>query len=126
VAAPAGIKDGAVTIVTAKSFDSVVSTGICSAALSFCVILTPFFLHSQVMDADRDVLLNVYSPRCGWCKKLTPIYHSLAEALVGVDSLTIAKVRQHTSDRTFQDASQGKEVFPPSAARIRWFDSLIV
>lgn len=55
-------------------------------------------LFSQVMDPDRDVLLNVYSPKCGWCKKLTPIYHSLAESLVGVDSLTIAKVRQQTSE----------------------------
>lgn len=84
-------------------------------------------LFSQVMDADRDVLLNVYSPRCGWCKKLTPIYHSLAEALVGVDSLTIAKVRQNTLEASdLSGRPAGQEVSPPSAARIHWIDSLII
>lgn len=49
------VQDGEVTVVVGKSFDSLVK------------------------DAKKDVLLEVYAPWCGHCKKLEPIYQKLAK-----------------------------------------------
>ena len=45
-----------------------------------------------VIDNDNDVLMEFYAPWCGHCKKLTPIYEELAQALKDVTGLTIAKM----------------------------------
>ena len=66
--------DGKVVTVTAKSFVDV------------------------VLDDSRDVLLELYAPWCGHCKKLAPIYDELAKEYTGVKDLVIAK-----SDATAND-----------------------
>jgi len=65
---PEDNKDGEVTIVVGKSFDSIVK------------------------DAKKDVLLEVYAPWCGHCKKLDPIYKKLAKRFKKVESVVIAKM----------------------------------
>ncbi len=48
--------------------------------------------ESIVMDAKKDVLLEVYAPWCGHCKKLEPIYKKLAKRFASVESVVIAKM----------------------------------
>jgi len=45
-----------------------------------------------VMDQSKDVLLEVYAPWCGHCKKLDPIYKKLAKRFSSVESVVIAKM----------------------------------
>ncbi|KAK7272138.1 hypothetical protein RJT34_28560 [Clitoria ternatea] len=45
-----------------------------------------------VLDESKDVLLEIYSPWCGHCIDLEPIYNKLAKHLRGIDSLVIAKM----------------------------------
>lgn len=45
-----------------------------------------------VLDPKKDVLLEVYAPWCGHCKKLTPIYAKLAKRFKSIDSVVIAKM----------------------------------
>jgi len=45
-----------------------------------------------VMNNKNDVLLELYAPWCGHCKKLAPIYDELAENLEGIETITIAKI----------------------------------
>lgn len=45
-----------------------------------------------VINSDMNVLLEAYSPNCGHCKKLAPIYERLAKLLKDVPDLTIAKI----------------------------------
>jgi len=56
-----------------------------------------------VMDPSKDVLLEMYAPWCGHCKKLEPIYKELAESLSDVPTITIAKM-----DATSNDSPNGK------------------
>jgi len=52
-----------------------------------------------VLDSTKDVLLEVYSPNCGHCKKLEPIYNELGKKLNRFsNSLTIAKVDATAND----------------------------
>ena len=44
-----------------------------------------------VMDESKDVLLEVYAPWCGHCKKLAPIYDELAKEYTEEKDLVIAK-----------------------------------
>jgi len=60
--------DGPVKIVVGKTFDSVVN------------------------DPERDVLIELYAPWCGHCKKLEPIYSELGKKFKGIDTVTIAKI----------------------------------
>ena len=48
----------------------------------------------QVLNNDKDVLIEFYAPWCGWCKKLEPIYDEIAQAFDSIDSVVIAKVRE--------------------------------
>ena len=45
-----------------------------------------------VMDATKDVLLEVYSPNCGHCKALEPVYEKLARRFADVPSVVIARM----------------------------------
>ncbi|CAK9857197.1 unnamed protein product, partial [Sphagnum jensenii] len=60
--------DGDVKIVVSNSFDDI------------------------VLDETKDVLLEVYAPWCGHCKKLEPEYNRLGEVLQNIPSIVIAKV----------------------------------
>eukprot|EP00916_Digyalum_oweni_P012181 GHVL01020155.1.p1 GENE.GHVL01020155.1~~GHVL01020155.1.p1 ORF type:complete len:478 (+),score=104.90 GHVL01020155.1:63-1496(+) len=46
----------------------------------------------EVVFGGKDVLLEVYAPWCGHCKKLEPIYLEFAESVAGNDHLIIAKM----------------------------------
>lgn len=65
---PEDNKDGDVVVVVGKTVDSIVK------------------------DPKRDVLLEVYAPWCGHCKKLEPVYKKLAKRFKTVDSVVIAKM----------------------------------
>jgi len=56
-----------------------------------------------VMNTNQDVLIELYAPWCGHCKKLVPIYDELAKGLSGVSNLVIAKM-----DATANDIPHGK------------------
>ncbi|KAG2446641.1 hypothetical protein HYH02_008213 [Chlamydomonas schloesseri] len=49
-------------------------------------------VESVVLDENKDVLLEVYAPWCGHCKKLEPIYKKLAKRFKKVESVIIAKM----------------------------------
>jgi len=44
-----------------------------------------------VLDDTKDVLVEFYAPWCGHCKKLAPIYDTLAEELKDIKDLIISK-----------------------------------
>jgi len=45
-----------------------------------------------VLDETKDVLLELYSPSCGHCKKFTPLYEQIAKKTQNVKNLVIAKM----------------------------------
>jgi len=51
-----------------------------------------------VLDPTKDVLLEMYAPWCGHCKKLEPIYTELGNKLKDVPGLTIAKMDANAND----------------------------
>jgi len=59
---------GPVTVIVGKNFDEI------------------------VLDETKNVLLEVYAPWCGHCKKLEPIYNELGEAFANADDVVIAKM----------------------------------
>jgi len=56
-----------------------------------------------VMDPTKDVLIELYAPWCGHCKKLAPAYEELANSLKDVENIVIAKM-----DATANDSPQAK------------------
>jgi protein disulfide-isomerase A1 len=60
--------DGPVTVIVGKNFDDI------------------------VMDESKDVLLEIYAPWCGHCKKLEPIYNDLGEHYASNKNIVIAKM----------------------------------
>lgn len=55
-----------------------------------------------VNDPSKDVMIELYAPWCGHCKKLEPIYKQLAEKFVDNKKLVIAKM-----DATANDVAMG-------------------
>ena len=51
-----------------------------------------------VNDPNKDVLIELYAPWCGHCKKLEPIYKQLAKKFKGNDKLVIAKMDATAND----------------------------
>merc|ERR1719456_198296 len=45
-----------------------------------------------VLQKDKDVMLQVYAPWCGFCKKFSPIWNSFAQEVQGVPHLVVAKM----------------------------------
>jgi len=65
---------GPVTVVVGKTFDKL------------------------VLDNSKDVLIELYAPWCGHCKKLEPVYRDLAKRFKDVKNLVIAKMDATTND----------------------------
>jgi len=59
---------GAVTVLVGKTFEEI------------------------VLDETKDVFVEFYAPWCGHCKKLSPIWDELAEALKPLEDIVIAKI----------------------------------
>lgn len=51
-----------------------------------------------VMDKSKDVLIELYAPWCGHCKKLEPIYKDLAKKFKPAKDLVIAKLDATAND----------------------------
>lgn len=54
--------------------------------------------EDEVMKYDKDILIEFYSPTCGHCKALEPIYTKLAEAQKQHDNIRIAKMDAVSND----------------------------
>ncbi len=54
--------------------------------------------ESMVLKSDKHVLLEVYAPWCGHCKKLAPIYDKLAKVLADQEDIVIAKMDGTTNE----------------------------
>lgn len=45
-----------------------------------------------VMQMDKDVILQVYAPWCGFCKKFAPVWNSFAQTVTAAPNLVVAKM----------------------------------
>jgi len=61
-------------------------------------IVTGENFKDTVLDTSKDVLLEIYAPWCGHCKKLEPIFNELATDLKDVENLVIAKMDATAND----------------------------
>lgn len=60
-----------------------------------------------VLDNSKDVLIELYAPWCGHCKKLEPIYRDLAKQFKDVKRLVIAKMDATANDAPDQYSASG-------------------
>jgi len=54
--------------------------------------------ESMILESNKYVLLEVYAPWCGHCKKLAPIYEELAKKVAAHDDIVIAKMDGTTNE----------------------------
>ncbi len=54
--------------------------------------------ESMILNSNKHVLLEIYAPWCGHCKKLAPIYDELAKKLAGHEDIVIAKMDGTTNE----------------------------
>jgi protein disulfide-isomerase A4 len=80
---PVPKKQGPVKVVVGKSFDKIVK------------------------DPTKDVLIEMYAPWCGHCKKLEPVYKELAKKVKPVKDLVIAKLDATANDVPEEYAVKG-------------------
>ena len=59
---------------------------------SSVVSLSPLDWESNVIDTQKDVLVEFYAPWCGHCQQLKPIYEEVAKAFDDVGHIMIAKL----------------------------------
>lgn len=76
-------QDGPVTIVVGKTFEKI------------------------VLDKKKDVLIELYAPWCGHCKKLEPVYKDLAKKFKKHKNLVIAKMDATANDAPDNYSSSG-------------------
>jgi len=55
-------------------------------------VITGKSFEEEVVNSDKDVLVEFYAPWCGHCKALAPKWQDLAERLEAVESVMIAKM----------------------------------
>lgn len=60
-----------------------------------------------VFDQDKDVLIELYAPWCGHCKKLEPLYKKLATKLKSEKLLVVAKMDATVNDAPLTYPSSG-------------------
>ena len=54
--------------------------------------LSPLDWESNVIDTQKDVLVEFYAPWCGHCQQLKPTYEEVAKAFDDVGHIMIAKL----------------------------------
>lgn len=59
---------------------------------SSVITLSPLDWESNVIDNDKDVLVEFYAPWCGHCQQLKPVYEEVAKAFDHVAHISIAKL----------------------------------
>jgi len=62
------------------------------------VVVVGQTFNSIVMDPTKDVLIELYAPWCGHCKKLEPVYNQLAEKMKNIDGVVVAKMDATAND----------------------------
>lgn len=63
--------------------------------------------EEEVLKTDKTVLLEVYAPWCGHCKKLEPIYKKLGKQYKGSKDVVIAKIDGTQNDLPIEFATSG-------------------
>jgi len=65
-----------------------------------------------VLQDDKDVMLMMYAPWCGYCKKFMPDWERFAKSLSGVPHLVVAKMDATQNQLVMDDEEWGTTSFP--------------
>lgn len=66
---------------------------------------------NEIIKSDKHVLLEIYTPWCGHCKQLEPIYKSLANKLANYQDIVIAKMDGSSNEYPKVEASGYPTIF---------------
>lgn len=61
----------------------------------------------EVRQTEKNVLLEIYAPWCGHCKKLEPVYKKLGKKYKDSDSVVIAKIDGTANDLPMEVQAEG-------------------